>query len=121
MDGYGYSGTWQPLEGHTWRIVNFPGLMRDLRPLLRARLSAELRRGLRFEQSGALLAGGSQPDRYAILRGPERLELDGAALTRLVFGTADDQPVIEPLSGALAEVVAALFPLPSFLPGLNYR
>jgi ribosomal protein S18 acetylase RimI-like enzyme len=120
IEACGYPGTWLPLHGHTWRIVNFPGLMRDLRPLLRARLSADLRRGLRFEQSGPLL-GGSGTDRYAIVRGQEHLELDGAAMTRLVFGMA--QVETEPLKipGALAEVTAALFPLPSFLPGLNYR
>ena len=116
----GYRAELVPLYGHTYRILNFPGLMADLRPLLQARLPADLLRGLRFEQSGPLL-GGLGPDRYAIVRGGDRLELDGAAMTRLVMGCADgeDEPV--QLPGALVEVIPALFPLPSFLPGLNYH
>ncbi len=115
-----YRSTLGPLEGHTLRIVDFPGLMRDLRPLLRARLGANLLRGLRFEQSGPLL-GGTGADRYAIVRGRERLELDGAGMTRLVMGSAAREPEPVAPAGALAEILPALFPLPSFLPGLNYR
>lgn len=120
LQSSGAGGTSGPLFGHTLRVVNFPGLMRDLRPLLRARLSTKLRRGLRFEQSGPLL-GGSGDDRYAIVRGAERLELDGAGMSRLVMGTAEVETEPLKIPGALAEVVASLFPLPSFLPGLNYR
>ncbi len=109
----GVTGDHIPLVGHTMRIVNFPGLMRDLRPYVRARLTRSQRRGLRFQQEG---------DRYAIVRGEERLELDGATMTRLVMGVpaevAHEAPVA---SGALGEITSALFPLPSFLPGLNYR
>ncbi len=115
-----YPGRVEPLDGHTLRIVDFPGLMRDLRPLLRARLSASLLRGLRFEQSGPLL-GGTGADRYAIVRGRERLELDGAGMTRLVMGSATRAAKPVAPAGALAEIIPALFPLPSFLPGLNYR
>jgi len=61
----GVTGDHIPLVGHTMRIVNFPGLMRDLRPYVRARLTRSQRRGLRFQQEG---------DRYAIVRGEERLE-----------------------------------------------
>ena len=113
LEDCGYTGTVAPLYGHTLRIVNFPGLMNALRPLLRAQLSAKLRRGLRFEQRGPLL-GGTGTDRYAIIRGSDRLELDGAAMTRLVMGTTEvaAQPV--KLPGSLAEVVASLFPLPPF-------
>jgi predicted acetyltransferase len=115
----GYSGSMAPLEGHTLRIVDFPRLMHGLRPILQARLGAKLLRGLRFEQSGARL-GSTGTDRCTIVRGADRLELDGAAMTRLVIGTTENvpQPV---LPGALAEIIPALFPLPAFLPGLNYR
>jgi len=116
----GYSGPVAPLEGHILRIVNFPGFMRDLYPILRARLGAKLLRGLRFEQSGPLF-GGAGTDQYTILRGSERLDLDGAAMTRLVMGTTESETEPIRLPGALAEVIPALFPLPSFLPGLNYR
>jgi hypothetical protein len=116
----GYHGNLTNLDGHTLRIINFPAFMDDLRPLLRARLDKNLLRGLRFEQSGPRLAGTGN-DRYTIKRGPDRLELDGAAMTQLVMGNAD--PRAEPIQtpGALAEVISALFPLPSFLPGLNYH
>jgi hypothetical protein len=115
----GCSGSLAPLDGHTLRIVDFAGFMSDLRPILRARLDANLLRGLRFKQSGPCL-GGSGEDIYSIIRGVDRLDLDGAAMTRLVMGTAESE--LEPirLPGALAEIVPALFPLPSFLPGINY-
>ena len=109
-----------PLDGHTFRILNFPAFMKDLRPVLQARLDAELLRGLHFEQSGPLL-GGSGADRFAVVRGRDRLELDGAAMTRLAMGNADPQAEVVHAPGALEEVVSALFPLPSFLPGLNYH
>ena len=115
----GYIGNITNLDGHTLRIINFAGVMQDLRPVLQARLDAKLLRGLRFEQSGPLL-GGIGDDRYTIIRGSDRLELDGAAMTQLVMGNANTQEAL-PAPGALAEVISALFPLPSFLPGLNYH
>jgi GNAT superfamily N-acetyltransferase len=116
----GYLGNITNLDGHTLRIINFPSLMNDLRPILRARLDAKLLRGLRFEQSGPLL-GGTGTDRYTITRGPDRLELDGAGMTLLAMGNADPLAEAVHAPGALAEVISALFPLPSFLPGLNYH
>ena len=115
-----HNGSMAALEGHTLRIINFPAFMNDLRPILRARLDQKLLRGLRFEQSGPLL-GGIGEDRYAIVRGSDRLELDGAAMTLLVMGNADTEPRPIHAPGALADVISALFPLPSFLPGLNYH
>jgi len=110
-----------PLIGHTMCIVNFPGLTSDLRPYVRARLTEGQRRGLRFEQEGPALSE-AEGDRYAIVRGQERLELDGATLTRLVMGVPAEVASNVPVApGALGEVVPALFPLPSLLPGLNYR
>lgn len=120
LQASGYRAEPVPLYGHTYRILNFPRFMADLQPVLKARLPADLLRGLRFEQSGPLL-GGLGEDRYAIVRGPDRLELDGAAMTRLVMGCADGEEKPVELGGALAEGVPALFPLPSFLPGLNYH
>jgi GNAT superfamily N-acetyltransferase len=115
-----YESTPTPLDGQTWRIINFPAFMADLRPLLEARLDAGLLRGLHFEQSGPPL-GGLGADRYAILRGSDLLELDGAAMTRLVLGNAGGEAESIHLPAALAEIIPALFPLPSFLPGLNYH
>lgn len=112
LRGCGFPVEHVPLE-HTMRIVDFPGLMSDLRRYVSARLTARQRRGLRFEQEG---------DRYGLARGRERLELDGVAMTRLVMGAPQEMMPNVPLeSGTLGEIVRTLFPLPSFLPGLNYR
>ena len=120
---------WIPLEEHTLRIINFPALMAGLRPYLRASLSPALLRGLRFEQSGPLLAGdgegtccissGNGRNRG---RGRSVLELSTAAMTNLVMGDPEHSLGEGPaLTGALAEIIPALFPLPSFLPGLDYH
>jgi predicted N-acetyltransferase YhbS len=102
-----------PLVGHTMRVVNFPGLMDDLEGYVRARLPARQRRGLRFEQEG---------DRYALARGGERIELDGGEMTRLVMGLPAEMVSDGGAgSGTLGRIVSTLFPLPSFVPGLNYR
>ena len=86
----GVTGDPTPLIGFYLRLVNPPplsppheggkegGMMSDLRPYVKARLTQDQRRGLRFEQQG---------DRYAIVRGQERLELDTMATTRLVMGS----------------------------------
>lgn len=110
----GIAGDRVPLPEHTMRIVNFPGLMADLRPYVQARLPASLQRGLRFEQEG---------ERYAIVRGRERLQLDSGEMTRLVLGIPQQMKMTRTLttSRVLEEMIAALFPLPSFLPGLNYQ
>lgn len=121
LQGIGLSGTPEPLAEHTMRIINFPGLMADLRPYLQARLDQRLRRGLRFEQTGPRLSA-TQEDRQSIIRGQDRLDLSGSAMTRLVMGVPGEGEVSSAnLPGGLAEVVSALFPLPSFLPGLNYQ
>jgi len=116
----GNNGTVMPLYGHTLRIINFPGFINDLRPILRAWLDANLLRGLSFEQSGPLL-GGLGADQYTITRGTDRLQLDGASMTRLIMGDTNIEARSIHLPGALAEIIPALFPLPSFLPGLNYH
>jgi GNAT superfamily N-acetyltransferase len=120
LQGGGNNGAIAPLSGHTLRIINFPGFMNDLRPILRARLDANLLRGLRFEQSGPLL-GGLGADQYTITRGTDRLQLNGASMTSLIMGDSNIEVKSIHLPGALAEIIPALFPLPSFLPGLNYH
>lgn len=121
LRGVGLRGDPEPLEEHTMRLINFPGLMADLRLYLQARLERSLLRGLRFEQSGPLL-GDTRQDRFSIVRGSERLDLDGAAMTRLVMGSPQDPFNIQIEAPArLQAVISALFPLPSFFPGLNYQ
>lgn len=111
---------WVPLQDHTMRIINFPVLMRGLQPYMRAALPPALLRGLRFEQSGPLLVGDGE-GQCAIVRGRDRLELTTAAMTNLVMG--DPRGMLGDLRfpGALAEILPALFPLPSFHPGLDYH
>ena len=109
----GISGESTTMFGHTMRIVDFPGLLADLKDYVGARMTAHQLRAVRFYQDG---------DRYAIVHGPHRMELDGAAMTRLVLGPASAMetktPVPAPSPG---EIASQLFPLPSFLPGLNCR
>jgi hypothetical protein len=117
----GLSSYPEALWDHTMRIINFLGLISDLKPYLRARLDASQRRGLQFEQAGPLL-GSDQGDRLAIVSGEERLELSGAEMTHLVMGDpAEVYAGTYTIPGNLAAVVSALFPLPSFFPGLNYQ
>lgn len=117
----GFVGTPEPLSDHTMRIINFPGLMADLKPYLRARLDGLQARDLRFEQTGPLL-GANQGDRLAIVHSQERLELSGAAMTNLVMGDPDEvYAKTYNIPGNLSGVVSALFPLPTFYPGLNYQ
>jgi hypothetical protein len=118
MIDYGATPEWSAMPDHTLRIVNFPGLQADLRQYIQTRLASKLQRGLRFEQSGPLL-GSEGGDCLAISRGKDRLELNGADMTRLVFGAPGWELPEAP--GALTEVIPALFPLPSFTPGLNYH
>jgi hypothetical protein len=114
------------LPDHTMRLLNFPALRQDLAAYIAARLPIKLRLGLRFEQFGPLQAdpgGGEASDgRMAVAwksgKITERLELSCAEMTALVMGGYGAQPE---LRGALAEIVPALFPLPSFLVGLNYQ
>jgi hypothetical protein len=99
--------------GHTMRIVDLPGLMDDLSGYVRARLSSGQTRGLCFEQDG---------DRYLIVRGADHLALDGAGATRLVLGRPPSgKDGLPSVPSSLQWALSALFPLPSFLPGLDCR
>ncbi len=91
----------------THRILNLPGLMRDLRPYLAARLPGSQLRRLSFDQSG---------ESCAIALGSERLDVDLSAAARLVLGGKGAPQV----GGELGEVLRAVFPLPFPMPGFNY-
>jgi len=116
-----------PLPGHTMRLINFPALHGDLEAYIASRLPETLRPDLRFEQSGPLLEepGQAEAGRCVIAWRQQRLELTTAQMTRLVMGSPEQAPGTGnpgmALAGALGEIVPALFPLPSFLPGLDYR
>jgi hypothetical protein len=112
------------LDGHTMRILNFPSMRKSLRPYIIARLGEDVYRDLRFEQSGPLLRdSATQVDegRCAIVLGRERFELDTMQMTLLVMGDPEGKLADVEIPGWLRPVVKALFPLPSFLPGLNYH
>lgn len=112
---------WSSLREHTIRVINFPGLMQDQVAYIQARLDPSLREGLVFEQSGALL-GSTGGDRFVIRRGADRLELDGAAMTRLVMGDSSGENDLAACApGVLPEIISALFPLPSFYAGFDYH
>jgi hypothetical protein len=121
LEGMGCRGGSVPLLDHTMRIINFPGLMSDLQPYQHRRLDALDWNDLRFEQTGPLLSA-SGDDRFIIARGHDRLELNGAEITVLVMGGLDEAHVAPKIaSSGLENLVSALYPLPSFFPGLNYH
>ena len=112
------------LDAHTMRILNFPSMLESLRPYITARLGEEVYRELRFEQAGPLLRdSATQVDegRCAIVLGRERFELDTMQMTRLVMGDPEGKLADVEIPGWLVPIVRAIFPLPSFLPGLNYH
>jgi GNAT superfamily N-acetyltransferase len=113
LHGRGVHGEPATLAGHTMQVLDFPGLMADLRGYASARLTRAQRRGLRFGQDG---------DQCTISRGAECLTLDSQAATRLVLGTPDDTGWSGTVaSEELRAILDSLFPLPSIGPGLNCR
>jgi len=93
------------IEG-THGILNLPGLMRDMRQYLAARLPrADLRR-LSFDQQGDTCTFGL---------GDDRIELDASQAVRLVLGSAEAPSV----GGELGRALSAIFPLPMPMPGFN--
>jgi len=91
----------------TIRIVNFPRLMRRLRPYIRERLpDADLRK-LRFEQ---------ERGRHSITYGEETQVLSPSETTWLVLGGTNSPS----LSGELERVLQKIFPIPFPMPGFNY-
>jgi len=91
----------------THRLLDLPGLMRQLRPYLAARLPrADLRR-LSFQQEG---------ETCTFAYGNEHLQLDLTKAVALVLG-APDAPK---LSGDLHRLLSTIYPLPFPTPGFNY-
>jgi len=123
------SSSQETLLGHTMRLINFPAVLDNLEPYIAARLPQETAGKLHFEQSGPLLVdpdlGERSGDFCAIQWEKHRLELSTGDMTRLVFGDWDfsktPQNLSLPTGSPLIEIVKALFPLPSFQPGLNFR
>jgi hypothetical protein len=95
--------------GHTYRIINLPGLADALRDTMRERIGAEADR-LRFEQKG---------DVYRVRHGRAAVTLDSPQAARLVLG-APEGPAIPKAPQPLRRLLQAVFPLPLTLPGMNY-
>lgn len=91
----------------THRLLDLPGLMRDLRPYLAARLPRAVTRRLAFGQEG---------QRCTFSLGSETAEMDLSDGIRLVLG-GPDAPCIE---GELGRVLAAVLPIPFPAPGFNF-
>lgn len=90
----------------TLGLLDLPGLMRDLRPYLAARLPrADLRR-LSFDQRG-----GSCVLQFC----EDRLELPAPQATLRVLGSPDSPSV----GGELGRILADIFPVPFPTPGFN--
>lgn len=106
LEGRGLSLTPTTASG-THRLLNLPGLMRDLRPYLAARLPRAVLRQLTFEQRG---------DICRIALGDEQIEMDLSQGIGLVMGG----PTAPQVRGELGRVLADIFPAPFPLPGFNY-
>jgi predicted N-acetyltransferase YhbS len=91
----------------THRLLNLPGLMRDLRPYLAARLTSQVMRPLASDQ---------QEEVCCFLLGQERAEMDLTQAIKLILG-GPDAPRI---GGELGRALTSIFPLPFPLPGFNY-
>ncbi len=90
----------------THGLLDLPGLMRDMRPYLAARLPRADLRPLSFDQQG---------DTCTFALGQQRLDLDPSQAVRLVLGSPDAPSV----RGELGRVLSQIFPLPMPLPGFN--
>jgi hypothetical protein len=91
----------------THRLVDLPGLMRNLRPYLAARLLRRELRQLSFHQEG---------ETCVISHGSVSAELKLSQATALVLGG----PSAPQLPGALGGTLSKIFPLPFPMPGFNY-
>jgi predicted N-acetyltransferase YhbS len=95
------------MPDHTIRLVNLPGLMKALRPYLRAHLSASELRRLECEQAD---------DTFRFALSDHRAEMGVSEAGRLLF----DGKRIPRISGDLHRALSLLTPIPIPLPGLNY-
>ncbi len=90
----------------THRLLDLPGLMRDLTPYLAERLPKSIQCGLSF---------GQDRDRCCFCLGEERADLELGASVELVLGS----PRAPVVGRQLGEVLAQVFPVPFPTPGMN--
>lgn len=96
----------------TIKVINFPQLMKRLRPRWEELLGTDRAARLSFRQ---------QNDAFAVRFGDDELATDRDTMTRLLLGTldAEQQPKIE-ARAKLVHVLATILPLPCLWYGLNY-
>ena len=91
----------------THRILNLPGLMRDLRPYLAGRLPRRQLRQLSFDQQGETCV-------FSLASQQAAVGLSQAA--SLILGG----PRVPRIGGELGDVLRSVFPVPFPMPGFNY-
>jgi len=91
----------------THRVLNLPGLMRDIRPYLAARLPRSVMRRLTCEQEG---------EACRLSLGSDQVEMDLSQAARLVLGGRG----VPRVGGDLGENLGRVFPIPFPMPGCNF-
>lgn len=95
------------IRGHTMRLLDLPGLMRDLRPYLAARLPRQQLRQLSFDQRGETCVFSSAS---------QQTHMDLSHAASFILGG----PGAPKVRGGLGDVLSLIFPIPLPMPGLNY-
>jgi GNAT superfamily N-acetyltransferase len=99
------------LMGHTFKIINFPRLMKRFRPYLEERVGIDVANSLEFTQ---------KDDNFSIRLGDEEFSTDGRSLALIVFGSYDGrEQELMPKESIIAKALNAIFPLPFIWPGLD--
>ena len=99
------------LMGHTFKLTNFPRLMKRFRPYIEERVGTNVANSLEFTQVG---------DNFSIKLDGEDFSTDGVSVVLIIFGSCDDrEKELMPIDGKMAEVFDAIFPLPFIWPGLD--
>ncbi|MBM3235819.1 GNAT family N-acetyltransferase [Candidatus Poribacteria bacterium] len=99
------------LRGHTFKLTNFPRLMKRFRPYVEERVGTKIADSLEFKQVG---------DNFSIKLDDEQFSTDGVSAVLIVFGSCDGRErEFMPKSGKIAEALEVIFPLPFIWPGLD--
>lgn len=100
------------LMWHTFKLINFPRLMKRFRPYIEERIGVEVADLIEFNQID---------DNFFIKLEDEEFSTDGASMALIVFGSHDcrEQELLPKGDGQIAKVLKALFPLPFVWPGLD--
>lgn len=132
LESLGVDGAPNTLPGHTFRVINFPGLMRRLLPYFEERAGREALNGLSFRSEPTGVPTNVAPDdeefnrifgvRHILEYQGERLAIeDEGILAKLIFGhPGEDVLGGLGMSEHLRMLLEEILPLPVPIPGLNY-